>query len=469
MTPASQSLQRARRSGLARTVTRRLFVGAVALAVLVMGALSGALLGTASAQAPDPTGTPTPVATPTPEPTPTPAPNPTPPQPVTGDSSGMTATTATLGGSLTTGGAATTYRFEYGTTTSYGLASPAVSVPAGVSPAAAAGNLTGLTAGTVYHYRLTASNAAGTTSGADRTFTTLAAPKRPAVATRAAEGLTGTAATIVGRVNPYGLPTTYRFEWGLTTAYGNATTTASVTVGPTQTVTAQLTGLQPNTKYVYRVVATNSTGTSRSTSRSFTTGRALTGVSLSAVRRTLSWEGVTVVSGVVRGAVPGGTKVRLYRQAHPFSSPYREVASQTTNAAGAYSFSIARIYGATHLRVVAESTPSVTSPTITLRTRLLARVSISRRTAGTATLRGVVYPAIAATRVQLQRRSVSGRWIRVASPKLTLATSGRATFTKKVSRSRVRAQRYRIVVAPNDGGAHLTTTATSVLVPRRAK
>lgn len=432
-------------------------LAAIALTV-VLAALAVAGLpippATAVAQAPDPT-------------TPTTPTNPTPPQPQTGDATALGTTTATLTGSLATGGADTTYRFAYGTTTSYGLTTAPATLPAAPSPATASAAIGGLTANTTYHYRLLATNAAGTVAGADRTFTTSSAPRRPAVATRSATNLAATSATIVGRVNPYGQTTTYRFEWGTSTAYGTATPSGTVAIGPTSTVTAALTGLQPNTRYVFRIVATNATGTARSTSRSFTTGRGLTGVSLTATRRTVNWEGSTILSGTVRGAAPGGTRVRLLRQDHPFDAPYREIGRQTASAAGAYAFTLNRIYAASRLRVVADSTPSVESPSLTLRARVLARLSVSSRRAASVALRGRIYPAVGATRVSLQRRTTTGRWITVARPRLTRSASGRATFTKRVNRSRARTLRYRLVVTPNDAGAHVTAAAHSVLVPRR--
>lgn len=433
---------------------------------LTAAALPGALIA-AIALAPPPVASADPTPTPEPTATPAPSPNPTPPQPTTGDASAITAVGASLSGMLSTGGADTDYHFDYGTSTSYGLSSPTVSVGASPSPASAAATLGGLTAATTYHYRLVATNAAGTVGGADRIFTTAAPPHKPAVATRAPSALTATTATIVGRVNPYGLPTTYTFDWGTTTKYGTTTQSASVAVGPTQTVEAQLTGLQPNTKYAFRVNATNAAGTVHSTSRSFTTGRGITSVSLTSVRRTLDWDGVTVISGAVRGSVPGGTKVLLLRQNHPFTGAYEQVGSQTASSAGTYSFSIARLYEATHLRVVADTTPQVTSSTLTLRSRMLARLSQGARTSGSVRLTGVVYPAVAATIVKLERRSPKGRWVVLKRPKLTRSASGRGTFRLRVTRSRAHTQRYRLVVTPNDGGAHVTTAARSVYVARR--
>ena len=81
---------------------------------------------------------------------------------------------AMLTGSINGGGAPTTYRFEYGRTTAYGVQTPAQPVAEGggaVPVTAAVGNLR---AGTTYHYRLVATNAGGDITGADASFKTQA-------------------------------------------------------------------------------------------------------------------------------------------------------------------------------------------------------------------------------------------------------------------------------------------------------
>ena len=81
---------------------------------------------------------------------------------------------ATLNGTVNPNGAATTYRFEYGTTTSYGESVPAVGGSAGSGTSAVSVNATAerLEPGTTYHFRLVASNGGGTTYGSDQTFHT---------------------------------------------------------------------------------------------------------------------------------------------------------------------------------------------------------------------------------------------------------------------------------------------------------
>lgn len=81
-----------------------------------------------------------------------------------------------LTGTVTPNGAATTYRYEYGTGPSYGSTVPATAASAGsgTTPVKVTAEATGLAAGTTYNYRLIATNAAGTVAGSNRTFTTAA-------------------------------------------------------------------------------------------------------------------------------------------------------------------------------------------------------------------------------------------------------------------------------------------------------
>lgn len=69
-------------------------------------------------------------------------------------------------------------------------------------------------------------------------------------------------ATLRGTVNPNGLATEVRFEYGLTTAYGSQTplTNPGRGFGP-QPVTAAITGLTPDTEYHFRLVVTHAGGT----------------------------------------------------------------------------------------------------------------------------------------------------------------------------------------------------------------
>ncbi|MEO5716896.1 MAG: leucine-rich repeat protein [Luteolibacter sp.] len=93
------------------------------------------------------------------------------------------------------------------------------------------------------------------------------------VNTAVASNITVTSATLNGSVNPQGLVTTARFEYGTTPAYGS---NAPVTLSPDngtgfQTVSAALGGLQEGTLYHYRLVASNSGNPASGVDRTFTT------------------------------------------------------------------------------------------------------------------------------------------------------------------------------------------------------
>ena len=66
----------------------------------------------------------------------------------------------------------TSYRIDFGTTTGYGSSTASSGAGVGGAAQAVSAALTGLRSRTLYHYRLAATNAAGTTLGADQTLTT---------------------------------------------------------------------------------------------------------------------------------------------------------------------------------------------------------------------------------------------------------------------------------------------------------
>ncbi len=90
----------------------------------------------------------------------------------TGSASDITENTAVLSGTINPQGAETKFRFEYGTDTSYGSATPWFAAGNGTSDMDVNASITGLTPSTTYHFRIVAENSAGTVTGDDATFTT---------------------------------------------------------------------------------------------------------------------------------------------------------------------------------------------------------------------------------------------------------------------------------------------------------
>jgi phosphodiesterase/alkaline phosphatase D-like protein len=95
----------------------------------------------------------------------------------------------------------------------------------------------------------------------------------PTVATAAATDIAETSATLKGTVDPGGLTTTVKFEWGKTTAYDSVTyhDPREITGTGDVPVSVALTGLVEDTEYHYRVVANNREGQQTGADSTFTT------------------------------------------------------------------------------------------------------------------------------------------------------------------------------------------------------
>jgi phosphodiesterase/alkaline phosphatase D-like protein len=173
----------------------------------------------------------------------------------TGTHSGVTDTSGVLHGSINPNDSATTYYFEWGLTTAYGVTSAPHSAGHGTKPVAVRTTATGLIPGTPYHYRLVATNGAGSATGTDQTFTTAGHPP-PGVSTGAATQIGKNSATVTAVVNPNNQATTHYFQYGTSTTYGSQTIEATVPAGTTPvTVTASVQGLEAQTIFHYRIVA----------------------------------------------------------------------------------------------------------------------------------------------------------------------------------------------------------------------
>ncbi len=104
-------------------------------------------------------------------------------------------------------------------------------------------------------------------------------PTSPPLASTSAPGTdapTTSGFTVAGTVSPLGVATTYRWQYGLTTAYGSDTSPLALASPRTaQQVSASLTGLAPDTEYHYRLVTTNLFGTTVGEDRTRRTAKPL--------------------------------------------------------------------------------------------------------------------------------------------------------------------------------------------------
>jgi hypothetical protein len=188
----------------------------------------------------------------------------------TNSATNVTSSSATLNGTVNPNGLTTSVHFEYGPTTSYGFTTATHNYN-GITTQNVSANITGLSPNTTYHFRLVATNSGGTRYGGDRTFSTLTPTGAPGVTTNPATNVASFSATLNGSIYPHGLTTTVYFQYGTTTGYGHTTASQTKTGNTYQSVSATISGLTASTTYHFRIVATNSAGTTYGADRTFTT------------------------------------------------------------------------------------------------------------------------------------------------------------------------------------------------------
>jgi hypothetical protein len=147
-----------------------------------------------------------------------------PPAVATGQATEVTSTAATLTGIVNPHGATTTYEFQYGSTTAYGVQTFPATLAAGNAAVPVATRLTNLTPGTVFHFRIVALHGATVaTPGVDGVFMTHPS-KRPkaGITVRTKPGTDRSrpySFTTSGRVNPRNIPQRFACNGTVTVKY----------------------------------------------------------------------------------------------------------------------------------------------------------------------------------------------------------------------------------------------------------
>jgi hypothetical protein len=262
------------------------------------------------------------------------------------------------------------------------------------------------------------------------TGTALADP--PAATTGAASAVTATTATLNGTVSPNKEATTYRFEYGTTTAYGSQTPAGTSSGNASKAVSADITGLAPSTTYHFRLVATNASGTAMGADAQFTTLPAA--VTIAASPRVVRFGNPVTIAGQVVGRP--GEKVELEENPFPYTGPFKNAAQGTTDAATNYSFQVTPALN-TRYHVVAKSPPA-TSADVTVFVRTKVGLRLSDRTpprGARVRFKGSVLPAHDGMRVRIQRKTLAG-WKTIATPTLRAATPvdgvARSKYAKRI-------------------------------------
>jgi len=192
-----------------------------------------------------------------------------PPTVITNQASAITSIGATLNGHVNANGAATTVSFQYGISTSYGSTATYGTV-SGSSMTPVSKTISGLLAGTTYHFRTVGTNINGTVYGNDSIFTTLPTTP-PTVTTNGATAVTTSGATLNCHVNPNAATTTVSFEYGLTSSYGSTISCGNFNGIYSIPISQNISGLLPATLYHFRAKGVSAAGTAYGSDSVFTT------------------------------------------------------------------------------------------------------------------------------------------------------------------------------------------------------
>jgi hypothetical protein len=366
---------------------------------------------------------------------------------MTGAATNVTANSATLNGTDDT---AATTRFEYGTTSTYGLTTDDVPVVNGEAHA----DVNGLTPNTTYHFKIE--------GGQDATFKTAPNPKPPTVGNQHATAATETGVHLSATLNPQGAATTYYFQYGRSTGYGNRTARISVPAGTAQVaVAADVAGLRPYTRYHWRIYATNSAGRTPGRDHTFRTARLATAVTLFSDHGTVPWGRGVMLGGRVTGSGTNGMSLALQQDAFPFQTGFTTLRTTHARNDGGYLFSVDNVWTLTRFRVVSQTLHPLYSAVTAVRAKARPTIHLRLLSRKRARISGKIQPAITGE-LSLQRRARSGRWFQVKHR--TLTDSKR--YSLKVWRARKVTRAYRVVVLPVKG-AYTRAKTRKVVVSRR--
>jgi PKD repeat protein len=246
----------------------------------------------------------------------------------TDGTTGASATSVTVEGTINPENQDAQYRFVYGLTPGQlSQSTPLASGPAGQADTMVSATLIGLAPLTSYYYQLEVISGGQSYLGAVHSFMTTATPpppQTPTVAIGGASQIATHSATVAGAVNPGGPQSvTYHFSYGTSANALSSSTAESLgpSGGTSVPIGASLSALQNHTTYYYRLDVTLSGRVYSGSVRSFTTQTQAPEVTTGAASR------VTGSAATVAGTVaPNGTATSYHvefgtTQAYGHSTP----------------------------------------------------------------------------------------------------------------------------------------------------
>lgn len=288
-----------------------------------------------------------------------------------------------------------------------------------------------------------------------------AAASAPAVSTGAPKLVSYTTATLTGTINPRGQDTSYFFQYGPTKAYGSQTAVADAGHGKsTVRVSFPVGGLQPLTRYHFRLIGVNASGANSGGDGFFTTKKVPLSLAILVAPNPVIFGGNVFVQGTLSGTGNAGVAVALQGNPFPYLQGFANLGNpELTTASGSFSFPVVGLGQTTQFRVVTVSSHAVASPVAVE----YVAVSVTSHVGRTgrrhfARIYGTVTPAVDGAQVGILRIA-HGRGVPVAGTFLRHRNATSSSYSRVV---RVHPGAYRVLVVSN--GAQVSNYGRPLLI-----
>ena len=260
----------------------------------------------------------------------------------------------------------------------------------------------------------------------------------PGVSVRAESNVTSNSAFVNASIDPNNIRTTYFVRFGLTKLYGLETAHQEAgSGGAPREVSIALTGLAPDTRYHYRVIAVNENGAiTRSNDQTFRTRKQQLGVTLTATPSTVAPNAPTVLTGQLTGTNNANRDVRVEASQWPYTAGFAQIGNKiVTDGQGNFTFNVLNVPFNTQFRVALAQRPDVVSPVVVVAVPMTVKTDIRTvktfRHSKKVRFKGRVTPAPVTPSLVVQKRR-DGVWTTIATARKWTESASGVTFKKKV-------------------------------------
>jgi hypothetical protein len=194
----------------------------------------------------------------------------------------------------------------------------------------------------------------------------LAAALLPAASTGGVSSVTASSAVLHGSLDAKAQPTNYVFQYGTTKFYGGQTPLAPGGRAPsTIQVSQAIGGLQADTTYHYRILATSASGATPGVDRTFKTPKIPLSLQIAGSPNPVPFGDPFAVQGTLSGTGNAGRVVALQANPFPYVAGFKTLGNfEVTSSTGSFIFPVVGQLTNTQLRVVTTGAPYVTSPVV---------------------------------------------------------------------------------------------------------